>query len=87
MLTGIGPELLVPGGLGGGLLALTVFLILRGYLVPRRSVEDVKSDRDYWRTAAQEAIAQNRELMETARTMRDVLNALPRPPAKEASPK
>lgn len=47
------------GGLGtlsaSGLLALVVLFIMRGALVPRRTVDDIKEDRDRWRSAAEES--------------------------------
>lgn len=44
MLDGIGIPLLVPSAYG--LIALIVLAVLRGYLVPRRVLEDVRQDRD-----------------------------------------
>lgn len=45
------------GGIGGittgGILLLTVWLIIRGDLVPRKMHEEVKGDRDKWMKAAQ----------------------------------
>lgn len=33
------------------LLGLFVWLVFNGYLVPRRTYQDMKDDRDYWRQA------------------------------------
>lgn len=40
------------------LLAIVVLSILTGRLVPRRNLQDVAEERDYWRKAAEERSAQ-----------------------------
>lgn len=65
------------------LLVLTVVLILRGDIVPRRTYEQVVTDRDYWRDAAQESARQVAELTEVSRAAVAALDALPA--AKPAS--
>lgn len=66
------------------LLGLVVFLIIRGDIVPRRILEDVKSELDQERKSNREkdatiAILSKAvdELTETGRTSSAVLNALP----------
>lgn len=80
---GINP---VQGG-AAALLALVILLILTGRLVPRRTLDDARADRDYWRQAhAEEAKARQaereltNELIEVARTADHVLTSLPQPP-------
>ena len=36
-----------------GLLALTVLLIIRGDLIPRKHFDEMVADRDFWRELAQ----------------------------------
>jgi hypothetical protein len=67
-------------------LFIGVLLILTGRLVPRRTYQDMKEDRDHWRTAhavSEEArIAKSRQLdvvLEVSETVKDVLQALQRP--------
>lgn len=47
------------GGIGGltasGVVLVAVLLILRGDLIPRKTHEEVKNDRDKWREAAQKS--------------------------------
>lgn len=71
----IGVQLLVDGA-AAALLCLTVILILRGYLVPRSVLNDVKADRDYWRSTAQEAAKQNGQLLESARVTEALMRAI-----------
>lgn len=59
----------------GALLTLVVILILTGRLIPRRTFQDMRDDRDHWRTAAalseetkRELASQNAELLEAVRT-------------------
>lgn len=68
------------------LLTLVVLLILTGRLIPRRTHEDVLTDRDNWRQAYLEAEKartvehqQTGELLEMARLGGRILTALPRP--------
>ncbi|MFD5509098.1 hypothetical protein ACFWIB_15155 [Streptomyces sp. NPDC127051] len=75
-----------PSDLGAAaLLCLVVLLILNGRLVPRRTLEDAQSERDYWRAAhGEEAKARQaereltNELLEVARTADHVLASLPK---------
>lgn len=66
------------------LLALAFYFLMTGILVPRRSLEDVKEDRDAWREAhrlseeaRQELQSQNTTLLETTRTIEELIRALP----------
>ena len=65
------------------LLGLAIFLILRGYLVPRSTYDDLKDDRDQWREAhrvSEEArLTQVRQLdavLEVGETVKNVMTAL-----------
>ncbi|AMS03832.1 membrane protein [Gordonia phage BaxterFox] len=49
------------------LLALVVLFILLGRLVPKSHLDQAYSERDHWRKAAEEAIDQNRLLLDAAR--------------------
>ncbi|MEU2996932.1 hypothetical protein [Streptomyces sp. NPDC006863] len=67
------------------LLAVVVLMVLTGRLVPRRTYDDLKEDRNDWRTAhnkvsdaLDEAIRQNSELTELSRTGVHLLDSLPR---------
>lgn len=67
-----------------GLVTLAVVLILRGYLVPKPTVDDIRAERDAWKAAyITEAKAgtvkdgQISELMELARTSTHALASLP----------
>ncbi|AOE44300.1 hypothetical protein SEA_EYRE_20 [Gordonia phage Eyre] len=51
----------------GALLTLVVLLVLNGRLVPKSALDQAYSERDHWRTAAEEAINQNRLLLDAAR--------------------
>ncbi|WP_228974931.1 hypothetical protein [Streptomyces sp. DH12] len=92
----MGPELFgLPVAQAGptALLALVVLLILRGDLVPRSILRDVREERDMWRAAhttseaaRQAALDQTEELLETARLGNQLLNSLPRPPRGEVTP-
>lgn len=64
----------------GALVALVVLLILRGQLVPKATVDDVRADRDMWKTAyeneqhrSKELTGQVTALMEVARTTERVM--------------
>jgi hypothetical protein len=70
----------------GALLTLVILLILTGKLVPRRTHEDVITDRDNWRQAYLESEKarkveheQTGELLEMARLGGHILTALPHP--------
>lgn len=82
-LAGVG---LVQGG-AWGLVALIVLMVLRGTLVPRRTYDDMREERDTWRAAHQvseearhEAQEHANELLELSRTAIPLLRALPSPP-------
>ncbi|MEU9946999.1 hypothetical protein [Streptomyces sp. NPDC047939] len=67
------------------LLALVVLMVLTGRLVPRRTYDDLLSERDTWRAAHTESEAaraseraQNQELLELSRTSAHALQAMPR---------
>lgn len=67
------------------LLAVVVLMVLTGRLIPRRTYDDLKEERDTWRTAhTQSEVArteerdQNRQLMELAHTAGHVLDSLPK---------
>jgi hypothetical protein len=68
------------------LLVVVVLLILTGRLIPRRTHEDVLSDRDNWRhayleseKARQAEHEQTGELLEMAKLGGHILTALPHP--------
>lgn len=70
----------------GALLALVILLILTGRLIPRRTHEDVITDRDNWRNAFLQSEAarkvehdQTGELLEMAKLGGHILTALPHP--------
>lgn len=74
-------------GGAAGLVTLIVVLILTGRLVPRRTYEDMREERDTWRAAhkvSEEArhLEQEHtgELLELSRTAIPLLRALPNPP-------
>jgi hypothetical protein len=54
----IPPELFTGGGLAG-LVATAVWMIYTGRLVPRRVYEDMKTERDDWKKAAETRSEQN----------------------------
>lgn len=67
------------------LLVVVVLMVLTGRLVPRRTYDDLKEDRNDWRTAHNkvadalaEAVRQNGELTELSRTGVHLLDSLPR---------
>lgn len=60
-----------------GLLALTVLLIIRGDLIPRKQYDAMVADRDFWRELAQRKDKALDEMAEIARTSGKVLDALP----------
>lgn len=74
---------ILQGG-AGGIVALVVWMILTGRLVPRATLRDAYRQRDTWQEAhgvSEEARhlerEQTRELLEFARTADHVLAALP----------
>ena len=89
MIDGIGlPQV----GLGSGwaLLAVVVFFIIRGQLVPRRTHDDALHDRDEWRAESRikdaqiaEKDLQLRELSQVGRAVEAVMRAIQRGPRDE----
>ncbi|MGW5711534.1 hypothetical protein ACWF8U_00635 [Streptomyces olivaceus] len=82
---------IVDGG-SVALLAVVVLMVLTGRLVPRRTYDDLKEERDTWRAAhatSEEARRlerdQTRELLELSRTADRVLTALPRSTREEVN--
>lgn len=65
----------VPGG-AVGLLAMVALMIYRGYLVPRRTYDDLVRDRDYWRQVALQAMGHTEALMPAAEITTRVTEAL-----------
>lgn len=72
-----------------GLVGLVVLMVLRGHLVPRRTYDDMRDERDTWRAAHQiseesrhKAQDQVGELLELSRTAIPLLRALPNPSAE-----
>jgi len=77
----------VGGVSASAILAIVVLMIFRGALVPRRTHEEARTDRDTWKQAweaSEEArrvqAAQLGELLELAKTTDQFIRALPRPP-------
>ena len=58
-----------------GLLALAIWMILTGRLVPRKTHDDVIADRNHWRELAQSLDRENAKLVGTLRTTDQVLQA------------
>ncbi|MFJ1648030.1 hypothetical protein [Streptomyces sp. NPDC088258] len=74
------------------LLAIVVLMVLTGRLVPRRTYDDLKEERNTWRaahTTSEEARRlerdQTQELLELSRTADRVLTALPRSAREEVT--
>lgn len=73
------------GGLSAGaLLTVVVLMILRGALVPRKTHEEVRADRDTFRQAWEASEergrvrdAQTGELLESMKTLEKLIRALP----------
>jgi hypothetical protein len=70
----------------GTLLTLVFLMVMRGDLVPRRTHEETRADRDTWRKAweaSEEArrvqAAQLSDLMELAKTTDSFIRSLPHP--------
>lgn len=68
----------------GGLVSLFVIAVMRGKLVPRKTMEDVLKERDDWKAAHAlseqarlAAAGQVEELLEHARTTDAFIRALP----------
>lgn len=69
------------------LLGLAVLLLLFGRLVPRRTYDDIKEDRDRWQRAHKESEAARAELvanlnalLESSRTTESLIRSLHQPP-------
>lgn len=65
------------------LLGITVLMLLKGYLVPRSTLQDKQKEADQWREAYEleresrtTADAQNRELLEVAKASAGFLKAV-----------
>ncbi|MFD8839744.1 hypothetical protein [Streptomyces griseofuscus] len=82
------PELMgidITQGGAVALLAIVVLMVLKGSLVPRRTYDDMKEERNLWRDAHTESETaraaereQTKELLELAHTAGHVLSSLPR---------
>lgn len=90
MIDGIGLPQVGLGSGWAGLLVVVIFII-RGALVPRRSLEDVIHDRDEWRAESRikdaqiaEKNEQLRHMGEVGRTVEAILGALQKNATKEA---
>jgi len=66
------------------LLAIVVLMVLTGRLIPRRTYDDMREERNMWRTAAHDAEQLTRkqqdqidEMLELSRTAGHVLTSLP----------
>lgn len=59
-----------------GLLALCVLFILVGRLIPKQTHDDVRQQRDEWKKVAEEALAQNSQLLESSRVADATFRAL-----------
>jgi hypothetical protein len=58
------------------LLAIVVLMVLTGRLVPRRTLTDLKEERDHWRTAAEERSSQLSDLLSATDTSTRLIEAL-----------
>ena len=58
--TAIGPEIIIDlaKGTAGGILVLSFFILafIRGWVIPGIVYEDLKHDRNYWRSVADRAL-------------------------------
>lgn len=63
-------------GGAAGLLALAVWLILTGRIVPRRVLQDAEKDRDQWRQVALTAINQASTLLPAAQITSEITRAM-----------
>lgn len=73
-------------GSGWAVVAAVVVMLLRGDIVPRRTLDDALRDRDAWRAAhsvsedgRHEALRQSGELLDAVHTANHVLQAIPTP--------
>lgn len=53
----------------GVLLGIAVVLLLTGRLIPRKTYEDLKEDRDHWRTAFDDSERSRELLLQTLQSM------------------
>ena len=67
-----------------GLLALVVFMILTGKLNPKSYADEIRADRDAWKTAYNKSEEGSRlkdsqisELLEVSKTVRHLVRSLP----------
>lgn len=76
---------LSPLGVAVTLVATAVWFVYTGRLIPKKVHDEVKEDRDYWRSFAKELILQNQELMAGARVATRVTDALPLPSREDVA--
>jgi hypothetical protein len=76
-----------------GIVTLVILSILRGWLVPRKTHEDMVADRDHYRTALEKSeearvmlLQQLDQALALAKTVDHVLRALPTPEDRKAEP-
>ncbi len=72
-----------------GIVVLVVLMILTGRLIPRKQLDDERTEKDYWRaahTTSEEArrmqTQQLTDVLEGLSTMQATIRALPLPPPK-----
>lgn len=74
-------------GLGwGGLIFLSVLLVIRGDLVPRKIHEEMRNDRDKWRESSERKDETIRLLAQSSTTAAAALEALERAAHEGAKP-
>lgn len=66
-----------------GLIALTVVLIIRGDIVPRRTLDAMTQERDMWRSTALTALQINESALGIGRASAAALDAIPKPAGGE----
>jgi len=76
MITAIPPSILSQGGFGA-LVAVSVWLIYTGRLVPRSTLQKAEEREQKWQQAAEEMARQNRQLLENNRIVNDFMKAYP----------
>jgi hypothetical protein len=74
IFAGVPPELFTGGGIG--IVVITVLMILRGQLVPRRTHEETRADRDEWRKAFQDSESARQVQATAQRVQADQLDQL-----------
>lgn len=60
-----------------GALLLVFIAVMRGWLVPGRTVALIERDRDEWKATALKAMDQNAQLLTMGRPVASVLEAIP----------